>query len=57
MHLSGPAHQLIGKETARLVRGNETVNNDARQRAMSENAAEKKKEQAPQFDLTFPPGY
>lgn len=59
MHLSGPAHELIGKEAARLVRGNEIVNRDARQRAKLQSATDEKSEadQGVNFDLKFPPGY
>ncbi|KAK7189095.1 hypothetical protein DPSP01_010321 [Paraphaeosphaeria sporulosa] len=59
MHLSGPAHELIGKEAARLVRGNEAVNSDARQRAKLQSATDKKSEgdKGANFDLKFPPGY
>jgi hypothetical protein len=59
MHLSGPAHELIGKEAARLVRGNETVNSDARQRARLQSATDEKSEggKGANFNLKFPPGY
>ena len=59
MHLSGPAHDLIGKEAARLVRGNETVNSDARRRAKLQSATDERSdsEKGVQFDLKFPPGY
>ncbi|KAF2446725.1 hypothetical protein P171DRAFT_238164 [Karstenula rhodostoma CBS 690.94] len=59
MHLSGPAHQLIGQEAARLVRGNEVSNSDARQRAKLQSATDEKSEgdKGANFDLKFPPGY
>ncbi|KAF1977653.1 hypothetical protein BU23DRAFT_270772 [Bimuria novae-zelandiae CBS 107.79] len=59
IHLSGPAYELIGKEAARLVRGNEAVNNDARQRAKLRSATDEKNEvpKGTGFDLKFPPGY
>lgn len=59
MHLSGPAHDLIGKEAARLVRGNDTVNSDARRRARLQSATDERGDGAKdaQFDLKFPPGY
>ena len=60
MHLSGPAHQLIGQEAARLVRANTTINLDAREKAMKEYDAEhidEEKAKPPGFNLKFPPGY
>ncbi|KAF2116912.1 hypothetical protein BDV96DRAFT_598743 [Lophiotrema nucula] len=42
MHLSGPAHRLIGREAGRLVRQNSTVNSDARERASLNSATDQK---------------
>ncbi|PVI07254.1 hypothetical protein DM02DRAFT_513127 [Periconia macrospinosa] len=58
MHLSGPVHKLIGKEAARLVHGNATLNFDARERALqrdSPNAAHGAERQGADFGLRFPP--
>lgn len=59
MHLSGPAHQLIGREAASLVLGNNIVNMNARARAMqgpATNQGNDKKDTAG-FNLKLPPGY
>lgn len=58
IHLSGPAHELIGKEAARLVQANETINSDARQARLQSPTDEKKKDKKGAiFELKFPPGY
>lgn len=59
MHLSGPAHQLIGREAARLVHDNNTVNTDARERAMRGSATGQRESETNTagFNLKFPPGY
>ncbi|KAF2796816.1 hypothetical protein K505DRAFT_155678 [Melanomma pulvis-pyrius CBS 109.77] len=54
MHLSGPAHELIGKATALLVTGNTTVNHG--QAGSAPDQKNDKKEDA-RFKLKFPPGY
>ncbi|KAF2190720.1 hypothetical protein K469DRAFT_736478 [Zopfia rhizophila CBS 207.26] len=51
MHLSGPAHKLIGRDAARLVRGNSTVNIDARERAKQGSATSQKDEKDNSADL------
>jgi hypothetical protein len=57
VHLSGPAHQLIGEAAATLVKGNVTVNH---KQSMAEGSTvgqkDEKKEDAG-FILKFPPGY
>jgi hypothetical protein len=56
MHLSGPAHRLIARDAARLVRENSTVNSDARQKALQGSATTKEnKKSASGFKLKFPP--
>lgn len=58
MHLSGPVHELIGKEAARLVRGNATLNFDARARALQRyppDAAHGAERQGANFGLRFVP--
>jgi hypothetical protein len=56
VRLSGPAHQLIGKAAASLLRGNHTVNvGDTAQD--SDNDEKASKEETPSFELKFPPGY
>ncbi|KAF1951040.1 hypothetical protein CC80DRAFT_425447 [Byssothecium circinans] len=65
LHLSGPAHQLIGKEAARLVRGNLTINTAARERAQQREQVQRfattSHKNQPQgesgFNLKFPHGY
>ncbi|KAF2740926.1 hypothetical protein EJ04DRAFT_558311 [Polyplosphaeria fusca] len=62
LQLSGPAHQLIGQEAARLVRENSTFNNmDAREQVAlqrTETPEEKDSQKKPsEFSLKFPPGY
>jgi len=57
MHLSSAAHQLIGKEAARLVYGNKTVNRDARRRVKLPWDSNTKEKQGASFNLKFPPGY
>ncbi|KAI4694970.1 uncharacterized protein J4E84_001594 [Alternaria hordeiaustralica] len=49
----GPAHELIGKHAANLVRGNRSIN------AVREKSEEEKKQEDErvQFKLKFPPGY
>ncbi|KAI4712220.1 hypothetical protein J4E89_002486 [Alternaria sp. Ai002NY15] len=49
----GPAHELIGKHAANLVRGNRSIN------AVREKTEEEKKQENErvQFKLKFPPGY
>lgn len=65
MHLSGPAHELIGKEAARLVRENNIVNHDAREQAKlnlpfgtppkgSQNTGQNHRQD---FHLKLPPGH
>ncbi|KAF3048272.1 hypothetical protein E8E12_011583 [Didymella heteroderae] len=54
IHLSGLAHQLIGKAAASLVRGNHTVNVGNTAQGSGKKASEK---ETPSFDLKFPPGY
>jgi hypothetical protein len=56
IQLSGPAHELIGKQAASLVRGNQTVNPEREMQGPDKN--EKPEEQEEQtFKLKFPPGY
>jgi hypothetical protein len=57
MRLSGPAHQLIGEEAARLVRSNITVNRDARERTVQLGSTRGERTQHSDFSLKFPPGY
>ncbi|KAF2017393.1 hypothetical protein BU24DRAFT_149714 [Aaosphaeria arxii CBS 175.79] len=61
IHLSGRAHQLIGQDAARLVRGNMTANSATRQQGLDDGPpAENKKydqKNSPGFNLKFPPGY
>jgi hypothetical protein len=57
MRLSGPAHELIGNEAARLVRSNITVNHEARERAIQQGSTKAERTQHSNFDLKFPPGY
>jgi len=57
MRLSGPAHQLIGNEAARLVRSNITVNHEARERTIQQGSTKGDRKQHSGFDLKFPPGY
>ncbi|KAF2994056.1 hypothetical protein E8E13_001725 [Curvularia kusanoi] len=56
LHLSGPAHQLIGRAAASLLRGNHTVN--AGDLAQGSDSDKKASEQATAgFTLKYPPGY
>ena len=56
MNLSGPAHQLIGKAAASLLRGNHTVNEgDTAQGSDGDKKASEKDTSG--FKLKFPPGY
>jgi hypothetical protein len=56
LHLSGPAHQLIGKAAASLLRGNHTINaGDSTQGPDSNNNASEKEPAS--FTLKYPPGY
>ncbi|KAH6618546.1 hypothetical protein C7974DRAFT_317313 [Boeremia exigua] len=55
IHLSGPAHRLIGKAAASLLRGNHTVNIGAVQGSHGDKKAAAK--DMPSFALKFPPGY
>lgn len=60
LHLSGPAHQLIGEDAARLVRDNNTINSDARHRARllgSSADPHNERKHSLAFLLKFPPGY
>ncbi|KAF2689064.1 hypothetical protein K458DRAFT_383729 [Lentithecium fluviatile CBS 122367] len=57
IRLSGPAHQLIGSEAARLLHVNITVNRDARDRAIQQGTKNTERKQHKGFDLKFPPGY
>jgi phospholipase/lecithinase/hemolysin len=56
LHLSGPAHQLIGKAAASLLRGTHTINaGDSTQGPDSNNNASEKEPAS--FTLKYPPGY
>ncbi|KAF2464943.1 uncharacterized protein BDR25DRAFT_296139 [Lindgomyces ingoldianus] len=59
IHVSGPAHKLIGVEAARLVRRNSTINVDARDPADNGSGTSQKdgKKGTADFELKFPPGY
>ncbi|KAF2654084.1 hypothetical protein K491DRAFT_601560 [Lophiostoma macrostomum CBS 122681] len=57
MHLSGPAHQLIGQEAARLVRANSTINLREQTQGSATGRKSNKKERPAGFNLKFPPGY
>jgi len=55
VQLSGPAHELIGKQAASLVRGNQTVNE--REMQSSDNNEKPKEQEEQNFNLKFPPGF
>ncbi|KAF2639419.1 hypothetical protein P280DRAFT_61248 [Massarina eburnea CBS 473.64] len=57
--LSGPAHQLIGTEAARLVRSNVTINIAAREKAQQQqdSVASHKNQRKGDGNLKLPPGY
>ncbi|KAG9383296.1 hypothetical protein A1F94_005207 [Pyrenophora tritici-repentis] len=56
IQLSGPAHELIGKQAALLVRGNLTVDIQQGLRG-SDKGEEADVEEGQSFNLKFPPGY
>ena len=57
MHLGGTAHEIIGREAARLVNGNKTVNAHAREQEMSKAAVNGNGHivDSLNFGLYFPP--
>jgi hypothetical protein len=56
VQLSGPAHQLIGRQAVSLIRANETVNIDRATQGSDDNK-EPKAQEVEGFNLKFPPGY
>ncbi|KAF1835982.1 hypothetical protein BDW02DRAFT_578284 [Decorospora gaudefroyi] len=56
VQLSGPAHELIGRQAVSLIRGNQSVNIE-RATQGSKGNAKPKEEEGEGFNLKFPPGY
>ncbi|KAF2268180.1 hypothetical protein CC78DRAFT_488842 [Lojkania enalia] len=57
MHLSGPAHELIGREAARLVSLNKTINDPQGRSSQGSTPGQTDGKNSAGFDLKFPPGY
>ncbi|KAH7116737.1 hypothetical protein B0J11DRAFT_99673 [Dendryphion nanum] len=59
LRLSGPAHRLIGQEAADLVSKKNSINIEARERALqgSTETQGNNDNRVADFDLKFPPGY